>query len=308
MLLVMGHQDCIDQEDQASRGRDIPSTSSVVAAISLLTDQDPSIANRCHAQVFAWGDLVRPFLEQAATTGDAALRAKADALLRRMDLKEWHRRVEEFILNVPRVGQMSWKNLEDGVVLLSSMGRRMSNIDMSGVFRTLDRYAEELAPRFSGKSTVTCARLLSSYLGDHLGYSGSHSSFYELSSVQFDKVVTGRRGVPVALALLYILVGRRAGLELAGVAIPDHFLVRVRGTRPVLLDPYHGGRQVTKADCVRHVRIAGYGLHTTSYLESVHDCQILDCLLRDMLRVYGYREDNELCSILESVRRTLVQA
>jgi regulator of sirC expression with transglutaminase-like and TPR domain len=184
----------------------------------------------------------------------------------------------------------------------------MSHVDMSEVRNTLDRYAEELAPRFRGKSAMTCARLLSGYLSNQLGYSGSQSSFYEVSNVQFDKVVTIRRGVPIALALLFILVGRRAGLEVSGVAIPDHFLVRVRGARPVLLDPYHEGRQVTKADCVRYLRIAGYSLHTKSYLEDVPDCEILDCLLRNLLRVYGYREDNELCSVLENARQTLVRA
>src|SRR5690606_12764614 len=142
------------------------------------------------------------------------------------------------------------------------------------------------------KSALTSARLLAAYLRHDLGFDGSHSSFYELSSVHFDQVLEGRRGVPVTLALLYLLVGRRAGLAIAGMAIPDHFLVRVHGVRPVLLDPYHEGRQVTKADCIRYLRVAGYGLHTSSYLHDVPDRQILDCLLRNLLRVYGYREDH----------------
>ncbi len=306
MLFAMRPQEFLDREDQ-ERASDIPSTPSVIAAISLLTDQDPAITKKCRAQILAWGGRVRPLLEEAANTGDSALRSKADTMLRSMDLQEWHHRVEEFASIMPRVGQTSWETLEYGVVLLSSMGRRISDVGVSDVRQTLDRYAEELAPRFRGKSAMTCSRLLSGYLSNKLGYSGSQSSFYEVSNVQFDKVVTARRGVPVALALLFILIGRRAGLEVTGVAIPDHFLVRVRGTRPVLLDPYHEGRQVTKADCVRYLRIAGYSLHTTSYLEDVHDSQILDCLLRNLLRVYGYREDNELCSILENARQTLVQ-
>lgn len=306
MLFAMRPQEFIDREDQ-ERASDIPSTSSVIAAISLLTDQDPAITKTCRAQILAWGGRVRPLLEEAANTGDSALRSKADTMLRSMDLQEWHHRVEEFASIMPRVGQTSWETLEYGAVLLSSMGRRISDVGVSDVRQTLDRYAEELAPRFRGKSAMTCSRLLSGYLSNKLGYSGSQSSFYEVSNVQFDKVVTARRGVPVALALLFILIGRRAGLEVTGVAIPDHFLVRVRGTRPVLLDPYHEGRQVTKADCVRYLRIAGYSLHTTSYLEDVHDSQILDCLLRNLLRVYGYREDNELCSVLENARRSLVR-
>lgn len=308
MLPAMRPQESTDRSDEQKRARDNPSNSSVLAAISLLNDQDPSIVKKCRAQILAWGDRARPLLEQAAHEGNAALRTTAYTMLRTMDVRDWHGRVEQFASSLPRAGHTSWENLEYGAVLLSCMGRPMVSVDWSGVRLTLDQYADELAPRFRGKSAMTCARLLSGYLSNQLGYGGSQTSFYEVSNVQFDKVVTARRGVPVALALLFILVGRRAGLEVTGVAIPDHFLVRVRGTRPVLLDPYHEGRQVTKADCVRYLRIAGYGLHTTSYLEDVHDSQILDCLLRNLLRVYGYREDNELCTVLESARQTLVQA
>ena len=112
--------------------------------------------------------------------------------------------------------------------------------------------------------------------------------------------------MPVSLSLLYLLVGRRAGLRVTGVALPDHFLVRVHGKNPVLLDPYHEGRSVTKADCIRYLRRTGFGLHTSSYLEDVSDKEVLACLVRNLHRVYGYREDHDSCVVLENVRQALM--
>ena len=279
----------------------------MLAAISLLTDQDPKIAGACRDQILLWGDDVRGLLEMTCKEGVPELRRKSQRMLCKLDRREWCARVENYSKRIPRTGQMSWQDLEEGAVLLSSVGR-VGQVDGEGLAKILDGFADELRPRFVNKSAVSCAKLLVGYLSGQLGFGGSMSSFYELSHIRFDKVLDLRRGVPVVLTLLYILVGRRAGLKVAGVAIPDHFLVRVHGTRPVLLDPYHEGRHMTKADCTRYLRLAGYSLHTASYLEDVPDRQILDCLLRDLLRVYGYREDNEFCSVLETARQTLMQA
>ena len=302
MLARMRPQEFTNERERGAQTD--PTMASMLAAISLLTDPDPVVVQACERQILQWGTRVRSHLEAAAFDSEP-LRSKAGAMLRSLDLAEWCGEVASYASEVSAEGRMSWQQLERGALLISRMGRR-DQIDVEEVGDVLDTYADELRPRFEGKSAMTCARLLAGYLNSQLGYGGSRSSYYEVSNIHFDQVLNVRRGVPVALTLIYILVGRRAGLDVTGVAIPDHFLVRVHGARPVLLDPYHEGRQVTKADCIRYLRIAGYSLHTTSYLEVVPDRQLLDCMLRNLLRVYGYREDNEHCLVLERARRTLV--
>ena len=58
-----------------------------------------------------------------------------------------------------------------------------------------------------------------------------------------DRVLARRRGLPVLLSVVCIEVARRAGIELAGVGLPGHFVVGHFGTYP-LLDPFAGGVQV----------------------------------------------------------------
>jgi regulator of sirC expression with transglutaminase-like and TPR domain len=186
------------------------------------------------------------------------------------------------------------------------MGRSTS-IDPAVTAAVLDRCADDLRPRCAGRTAVTSARLLAGYLTGEIGYGGSRSNYYDVSNILFDKVVAQRRGVPVSLALLYILIGRRAGLDITGVALPDHFLVRVHGARPVLLDPFHGGRTITKVDCLRYLRSAGYASDANS-LSEVDDRAILLAFLGDLQRVYGYREDREICEALQRARRLFASA
>ena len=47
-----------------------------------------------------------------------------------------------------------------------------------------------------------------------------------------------------------IAVGGRAGIAVAGVGLPGHFVAKaVCGGDEVLFDPFHGGRLLTGADC-----------------------------------------------------------
>ena len=57
-----------------------------------------------------------------------------------------------------------------------------------------------------------------------------------------DLVLTRRRGLPILLSVVYVEVARRAGIELAGVGLPGHFVVGHFGAEPAaLLDPFAGG-------------------------------------------------------------------
>ena len=67
-----------------------------------------------------------------------------------------------------------------------------------------------------------------------------------------------RRGLSIALGLVYLEAGRRAGLELCGVDFPGHFLLRIEtADGPIALDPYAGGRVVMPSELTRRALNAG---------------------------------------------------
>jgi regulator of sirC expression with transglutaminase-like and TPR domain len=60
-----------------------------------------------------------------------------------------------------------------------------------------------------------------------------------------DLVLARRRGLPILLSVVYVEVARRAGIALAGVGLPGHFVVGHFGADPpVLIDPFAGGGAV----------------------------------------------------------------
>ena len=64
--------------------------------------------------------------------------------------------------------------------------------------------------------------------------------------------------------------------------------MRLHGVRPVLVDPFHGGRTVTKTDCVRYLRSLGYE-QVRAHLRDLSDRELLAHYLRELRSAAGYR-------------------
>ena len=62
-------------------GSRAPSNSAALAAISLLSDKQASIAKQCRKQILAWGDSMRDLLEQTIREGEPSLRRPAREML-----------------------------------------------------------------------------------------------------------------------------------------------------------------------------------------------------------------------------------
>lgn len=94
---------------------------------------------------------------------------------------------------------------------------------------------------------------LASFLGAELGFRGNAENYYDPRNSFFNDVLSRRLGIPISLSVVYIEVGRRAGLPVSGVGLPGHFIVRVDDQDDLLLDPFYGGRVVSLADCQRRL-------------------------------------------------------
>lgn len=73
------------------------------------------------------------------------------------------------------------------------------------------------------------------------GYRGDAETYDDLANANLLDVIDRRRGLPVALGILYIATARAAGWQMEGLAFPHHFLVRLTaGSERAILDPFAG--------------------------------------------------------------------
>jgi regulator of sirC expression with transglutaminase-like and TPR domain len=113
--------------------------------------------------------------------------------------------------------------------------------------RDLSDEHDHLTSLASGVSGPPMAKRLADRIGTELGYRGDSDTYDDMRNADIADVIARRRGLPVALGLLYILAGRQLDWSVAGMNFPGHFLVRVEETanEPRIMDPFDHGRIVT---------------------------------------------------------------
>jgi len=112
------------------------------------------------------------------------------------------------------------------------------------------------------------------------GYSGDELTYDDLQNANLMRVVDRRKGLPVALGILYLHTARGQGWESVGLAFPGHFLVRLgEGAERLILDPFHGG-QICEAAMLRELLKALAGQEIELMPEHYAPVSDRDVLLR----------------------------
>ncbi len=155
----------------------------------------------------------------------------------------------------------------------------------------LERFARAAAPSIHGlEDPHAIVAALNGFLFGELGFRGNTWRYKDPANSYLDRVVATRTGLPITLSLVYLEVGWRLGLPLAGLALPGHFLVQYLGADELIaIDPYNRGRLWNDEE--RRIQVASYyGSASDSLMAQV--CvppsrrAILVRLLRNLRGVY----------------------
>jgi regulator of sirC expression with transglutaminase-like and TPR domain len=99
---------------------------------------------------------------------------------------------------------------------------------------------------------------LAETLAGDLRLQGDVISYEDPANADIISVCERRRGLPVALGVLYLDAARRCGMGVQGVDFPGHFLLRVESDEgPLALDPFAEGRVVLPSELSRRALLAG---------------------------------------------------
>ncbi len=86
------------------------------------------------------------------------------------------------------------------------------------------------------------ARFLFTDKGLGPGLKGAENDYYNPGNSDLVQVIEKRRGIPISLACVFMLVGHRLGFTISGCDVPEHFLTRVaEDGKDILIDCFDGG-------------------------------------------------------------------
>jgi regulator of sirC expression with transglutaminase-like and TPR domain len=117
-------------------------------------------------------------------------------------------------------------------------------LDPATLSAELDHLAESVADLVDPCAAPDrLAQQLAFAFGRRLGFRGSPDAYRLADGSLLHRVVESRTGLPILLGVVWILLGRRLGVPVAGVNYPGHFLtcIEAPGAR-LYCDPFRGGQ------------------------------------------------------------------
>jgi regulator of sirC expression with transglutaminase-like and TPR domain len=136
--------------------------------------------------------------------------------------------------------------LDEAALLIAAHAR--PDLDVAARLRRLDDLAGEVRSRGPGPAE---ADDVSELLFHRLGIAGNTRAYDDPRNSYLDLVVERGLGIPISMSVLLIEIGRRVGIELLGVGLPGHFVVRDPRQPDTFIDAFGGGRRLDEADCRR---------------------------------------------------------
>lgn len=129
------------------------------------------------------------------------------------------------------------------------------------------------------------------------GFTGDEKDYFNPGNSYLHRVMDNRRGIPIALSIIYMEVARRVRLPLLGIGMPGHFLLQVQGRidnkESPYIDPFYRGELLTESGCkVRFRRIYGEHAHfDRRFLRPLDKRQILARLINNLKGIFSRKHD-----------------
>lgn len=167
-------------------------------------------------------------------------------------------------------------------------------VDVEAYVQQVDRLAADIQGQLPPQAdAATKFRTLNDVLFQQMGFHGSRTDYYSRHNSYLNEVLDDREGLPITLSIVYLEVAARLGLEVVGVGLPGHFVVRYEPPDGPgqLVDVFDSGKLLSRQDAAELVRgFTGQPLRD-EHLRAADKRSIVLRMLQNLKEVARRRQD-----------------
>lgn len=217
------------------------------ALIELIDDPAPTVRQALLEQFARLGRTSVDFLQELARSSNRLLAARASAYLRELKFSDPVAEFRDFIHSLNY-------ELETGALLLSRTVN--PELDIAGCCLLLDAMGARCRELIAGPATAReKCRVLNRVMFHEYGFRGNTEHYADPLNSYLDRVLERRKGLPITLAIVYLLVADRAGVKLEPVGMPGQFMIGCyEEDAPFFIDAFNQGLFLTAEEVCTQLR------------------------------------------------------
>jgi regulator of sirC expression with transglutaminase-like and TPR domain len=134
-------------------------------------------------------------------------------------------------------------DLELAALLIAAEDEAHLDVDVMDYRARLAELGQRARERVAAVAPGMRIEAFNRFMFEEEGFHGNEKDYYDPRNSYLNQVLDRRMGLPITLSIVYMAVGRRAGLNVEGLGLPGHFIVRAseRGQlEQTLVDPFYG--------------------------------------------------------------------
>ncbi|WP_025763806.1 transglutaminase-like domain-containing protein [Dyadobacter tibetensis] len=269
----------------------------IKALISLLDDEDLEVSEHVEGTILSLGGNIIPLLESEwERSFNPTVQHRIEELIHELQLATLMDRLQ------------TWKN-GGGVDLLEGMWIISTYLypdqSLEELSASVDQLYYDIWTQFQDQMNPSdqIKRINSIFFGP-MGFSANTKNFHSPSNSMVNVVLENRKGNPITLCVIYLLIARKLNLPLYGVNLPNLFVLTYKNDQvQFYINVFSRGIVFSKTDIDHYIAQLNIKPKDIFY-QPCSNLEIIQRVLRNLLMSYEKTGEREKMTELENILRS----
>ena len=217
--------------------------SEIKALISLLDDDDYEVLNHVESKIRSMGDTVIPYLEDhwAESSFSPLMQKKLEDLIHDLQYTAFFDR----LINWKKNGS---EDLLEGIWAIATY--QYPELSLKKLRQDVEQiYYEVWLEIIDGMHPMDQIKTLNSVIFGKLKFGANTKHFHSASNSMLNVVIESKKGNPISLCVIYLLVAQKLNLPIWGVNLPNLFILTYKsGNMQFYINVFNRGLVFNRVD------------------------------------------------------------
>ncbi|MEO6283554.1 MAG: transglutaminase-like domain-containing protein [Dyadobacter sp.] len=269
----------------------------IKALISLLDDEDHEVSQHVEGKILSLGGNVIPFLEtEWEESFNPHVQRKIEELIHELQLSIMIERLQ------------SWKNgggldLLEGMWIISTY--HYPDLSIEKLKTTIEQLYYDIWIQFQEEmNAVDQIKRINSIFFGVMNFAANTKNFHSPSNSMINVVLESRRGNPITLCVIYLLVARKLGLPVYGVNLPNLFVLTYKSDKTQFyINVFNRGIIFSKTDIDHYIAQLNIKSKEIFY-QPCTNLEIVQRVLRNLILSYEKTSEQDKIKEIEKILKS----
>jgi regulator of sirC expression with transglutaminase-like and TPR domain len=269
----------------------------IKALISLLDDEDHEVSQHVEGKILSLGGNVIPFLEtEWEESFNPLVQRKIEELIHELQLSIMIERLQ------------AWKNgggldLLEGLWIIATY--HYPDLSMDKLKTTIEQLYYDIWVQFQEEmNPVDQVKRINSIFFGTMNFAANTKNFHSPSNSMVNVVLESRRGNPITLCVIYLLIARRLGMPVYGVNLPNLFVLTYKSDKTQFyINVFNRGIIFSRTDIDHYIAQLNIKSKDIFY-QPCTNLEIIQRVLRNLILSYEKTSEQDKIKEIEKILKS----